>query len=179
MSAKGSQNVTIDTLSVLTEKAPRNEKTLAGSQRDEDQGFRVFFQARPTGLEPATTGSTVRYSNQLSYGPVFWGIRNYSRAVGARNMARSRIEVVRRQGVTARTACPGQLFLPSYGTCPRATLGSTYRDFWMRKTSESTRKALFRSRPKLDKDKSARPHGWAKQGEEPCWNTSGALGLMP
>jgi hypothetical protein len=25
--------------------------------------------ARPTGLEPATTGSTVRYSNQLSYGP--------------------------------------------------------------------------------------------------------------
>ena len=28
-------------------------------------------QARPTGLEPATTGSTVRYSNQLSYGPNF------------------------------------------------------------------------------------------------------------
>ncbi len=27
-------------------------------------------QARPTGLEPATTGSTVRYSNQLSYGPI-------------------------------------------------------------------------------------------------------------
>ena len=27
------------------------------------------YQARPTGLEPATTGSTVRYSNQLSYGP--------------------------------------------------------------------------------------------------------------
>ena len=26
-------------------------------------------QARPTGLEPATTGSTVQYSNQLSYGP--------------------------------------------------------------------------------------------------------------
>src|SRR3990167_10059800 len=25
--------------------------------------------ARPTGLEPATTGSTVQYSNQLSYGP--------------------------------------------------------------------------------------------------------------
>ncbi len=30
---------------------------------------RAFLQARPTGLEPATTGSTVRYSNQLSYGP--------------------------------------------------------------------------------------------------------------
>ena len=27
------------------------------------------LSARPTGLEPATTGSTVRYSNQLSYGP--------------------------------------------------------------------------------------------------------------
>ena len=26
-------------------------------------------KARPTGLEPATPGSTVRYSNQLSYGP--------------------------------------------------------------------------------------------------------------
>ena len=26
-------------------------------------------QARPKGLEPSTTGSTVRYSNQLSYGP--------------------------------------------------------------------------------------------------------------
>ena len=30
-----------------------------------------FHSARPTGLEPATTGSTVRYSNQLSYGPKF------------------------------------------------------------------------------------------------------------
>ncbi len=28
-----------------------------------------FTQARRTGLEPATTGSTVRYSNQLSYRP--------------------------------------------------------------------------------------------------------------
>ena len=27
------------------------------------------FLARLTGLEPATTGSTVRYSNQLSYDP--------------------------------------------------------------------------------------------------------------
>jgi hypothetical protein len=26
-------------------------------------------ESRPTGFEPATTGSTVRYSNQLSYGP--------------------------------------------------------------------------------------------------------------
>ena len=30
---------------------------------------RDLRKARPTGLEPATTGSTVRYSNQLSYGP--------------------------------------------------------------------------------------------------------------
>src|SRR5438445_9113285 len=28
-------------------------------------------QARATGLEPATTGSTVRYSNQLSYAPKY------------------------------------------------------------------------------------------------------------
>src|SRR5437870_4351970 len=28
-----------------------------------------FRSARATGLEPATTGSTVRYSNQLSYAP--------------------------------------------------------------------------------------------------------------
>ena len=27
------------------------------------------FLTRPTGFEPATSGSTVRYSNQLSYGP--------------------------------------------------------------------------------------------------------------
>jgi integrase len=29
----------------------------------------VLFHARPTGLEPATLGSTIQYSNQLSYGP--------------------------------------------------------------------------------------------------------------
>ena len=29
--------------------------------------------ARATGLEPATTGSTVRYSNQLSYAPAQGG----------------------------------------------------------------------------------------------------------
>ena len=28
-----------------------------------------YITARPRGLEPPTTGSTVRYSNQLSYGP--------------------------------------------------------------------------------------------------------------
>jgi hypothetical protein len=33
------------------------------------QGFLAFLLARATGLEPATTGSTVRYSNQLSYAP--------------------------------------------------------------------------------------------------------------
>jgi hypothetical protein len=33
------------------------------------QRFPGSSPARPTGLEPATTGSTVRYSNQLSYGP--------------------------------------------------------------------------------------------------------------
>ncbi len=42
-----------------------NEKTLI-----EQLGpIRVLLSARPTGLEPATSGSTVRCSNQLSYGP--------------------------------------------------------------------------------------------------------------
>ena len=33
----------------------------------------LIIEARSTGLEPATTGSTVRYSNQLSYDPEFSG----------------------------------------------------------------------------------------------------------
>lgn len=37
------------------------------------------MQARTTGLEPATTGSTVRYSNQLSYVPKFV-VPNYTSA---------------------------------------------------------------------------------------------------
>ena len=39
---------------------PGNEKGLLSQ---------AFSSARATGLEPATTGSTVRYSNQLSYAP--------------------------------------------------------------------------------------------------------------
>ena len=34
--------------------------------------------ARTTGIEPATTGSTVRYSNQLSYVPKLWEVLNYT-----------------------------------------------------------------------------------------------------
>src|SRR5262247_2063557 len=45
-----------------------------------NQGF-IIQQARATGLEPATTGSTVRYSNQLSYAPVR-GAGDASRAGG-------------------------------------------------------------------------------------------------
>src|SRR4029077_5471975 len=36
-----------------------------------------YFQARATGLEPATTGSTVRYSNQLSYAPKICSLKAY------------------------------------------------------------------------------------------------------
>ena len=40
--------------------------------------FCMVLKARPTGLEPATPGSTVRYSNQLSYGPkVLFGKLGY------------------------------------------------------------------------------------------------------
>jgi len=31
--------------------------------------------AGATGLEPATTGSTVRNSNQLSYAPLYWSVK--------------------------------------------------------------------------------------------------------
>ena len=39
------------------------------------RGWRIFFQARATGIEPATTGSTIRYSNQLSYAPEVYRTR--------------------------------------------------------------------------------------------------------
>lgn len=42
-----------------------------------------YLQARPTGLEPATTGSTVRYSNQLSYGPSIWRLYRFYRETRA------------------------------------------------------------------------------------------------
>ena len=43
----------------------------SGSENDKSRKFLRLrhFLARTTGLEPATTGSTVRYSNQLSYVP--------------------------------------------------------------------------------------------------------------
>ena len=44
-------------------KPPRPQETTKARE------VRAFVKARPTGLEPATTGSTVRYSNQLSYVP--------------------------------------------------------------------------------------------------------------
>jgi hypothetical protein len=43
--------------------------------------------ARATGLEPATTGSTVRYSNQLSYAP---------------ELARFRCAYLRERGIMSR-----------------------------------------------------------------------------
>lgn len=49
--------------------APRNAETPEKAVIFGD--FEGSNQTRPTGLEPATTGSTVRYSNQLSYGPSF------------------------------------------------------------------------------------------------------------
>ena len=40
--------------------------------------------ARATGLEPATTGSTVRYSNHLSYAPAHeWQVRPLTHLVSA------------------------------------------------------------------------------------------------
>jgi hypothetical protein len=43
--------------------------TVAPGKTNKPRRFRQGLKARATGLEPATTGSTVRYSNQLSYAP--------------------------------------------------------------------------------------------------------------
>jgi hypothetical protein len=71
--------------------------------------------ARATGLEPATTGSTVRYSNQLSYAPSDrenssrrWG-RQPSRWGNERNRARWVREIgwsVTAGGLTVTTGSP-------------------------------------------------------------------------
>src|SRR6266545_4361669 len=43
---------------------------------------RLLTLARATGLEPATTGSTVRYSNQLSYAPKLPSLPDLRRFLG-------------------------------------------------------------------------------------------------
>jgi hypothetical protein len=62
---------------------PRSDQWSANPRaRDDDAAARGYLlnvrnrKARATGLEPATTGSTVRYSNQLSYAPKPVGIAN-------------------------------------------------------------------------------------------------------
>src|SRR5262245_3696177 len=54
-------------------KGPETQNVTSTSKRNpgpcSDTRFRGPEVARATGIEPATTGSTVRYSNQLSYAP--------------------------------------------------------------------------------------------------------------
>src|SRR5262245_57093546 len=54
-------------LSKLKQWPPTNEMARAASPKP----AALCISARATGLEPATTGSTVRYSNQLSYAPKY------------------------------------------------------------------------------------------------------------
>ena len=48
----------------------------------------VSASSRPTGFEPATTGSTVRYSNQLSYGPYWFRVFKATARRGATSTRR-------------------------------------------------------------------------------------------
>ena len=54
-------------------RARRKQRSQAGNEKGQKSLRLLDFWpcelARATGLEPATTGSTVRYSNQLSYAP--------------------------------------------------------------------------------------------------------------
>ena len=50
----------------LSQAKNPGKQAVVGVFRGSEQGT---LKARATGLEPATTGSTVRYSNQLSYAP--------------------------------------------------------------------------------------------------------------
>src|SRR5437762_11154235 len=49
--------------------SPLTPKQETKTARERQRTACGLNKARPTGIEPATTGSTVRYSNQLSYGP--------------------------------------------------------------------------------------------------------------
>ena len=66
-----------------------------------------LLSARTTGLEPATTGSTVRYSNQLSYVPKvfsFWALR---RVLGVASLLDNR-ETQNTTTFKKRAVCPEQ-----------------------------------------------------------------------
>src|SRR5690349_5764967 len=75
------------------------------------------LQARATGLEPATTGSTVRYSNQLSYAPV--------QSLGGSIFIRFRGDVKRREmcpiAHTHARTCVDELTLRGSSACAIST----------------------------------------------------------
>jgi hypothetical protein len=68
---KSQEGTVLDTITNAgaKKKGPRLTQPLA---------LTIFSQARATGIEPATTGSTVRYSNQLSYAPTLMERGNYT-----------------------------------------------------------------------------------------------------
>ncbi len=71
--------------------SPNRTLGLLCTKTNKPRRFRQGLKARATGLEPATTGSTVRYSNQLSYAPgAYPAARPLRGRTGGRNLDASR-----------------------------------------------------------------------------------------
>jgi hypothetical protein len=68
-------------------------------------------QASATGLEPATTGSTVRYSSQLSYAPV----RSYTQnSIRCRELVKRTVEAPSDSSMTSRIEKDDRQECPPY-----------------------------------------------------------------
>src|SRR3954454_14434929 len=106
MRVMGARSEAVAECSPVTQKKP--------AFREEERAT----PARPTGLEPATTGSTVRYSNQLSYGALRCP-QAFSR--GPRNITAKKAFRKRRREPAGWCKLVG---LCSWGTCSEAPAAS-------------------------------------------------------
>ena len=131
-------NITATPPAFCPQIAPKPNYLLRKSENDSSRksltcGYSCL--ARATGLEPATTGSTVRYSNQLSYAPNRWPIPRPAspqyrppRARPARALAPSSkpTPAIRAKSSTSATSCrPCSTTLPSTNTRPSSARPSS------------------------------------------------------